>query len=177
MVRTLLALFFISSISAAQEPAVVLFDNSAVRTDGLKGIGTLGADDGGFFVHNEDGMTRIQNCDVDPALHLSPAQLCKFAQENKLRLKQFDNGEFSVEPAGGLVGGGAIGAGIGSALGFGVTFFSCHAVICVVSAATGPFAPATFKTLETMLAVPIHAASVQAGIAGGVAVGVATGPV
>lgn len=184
---SLLSLMAVLSISANGLETVNLnemdWDSSTVivpkgRALGLE-EGTLKFDQEGFFVEEEDGITRVHSYDTDKVFrNRGQKDVLRFAMQNKFKVKRFDNGEYKVEAAGGLKGGGVLGAWGGMLLGKGLVHFVGHGTILIVSACTGPAAPATFAALEAaLLPTVIEPMSNVAAIGMGVAGGVATGPV
>jgi len=80
-----------------------------VRTS-VEGIDLL-FEDGNFAVHKEGNIAEIRRCDVAPELrNMTPEQVESYVTMGKFQVKQFDNGEFSVQPSGGLDGGGPLAA-------------------------------------------------------------------
>jgi len=186
MKRILMTLGVISSLVALnasamdQDPKAVVFDQSMVRTDRLGEMVHVGLDTDGYFAVRENGeFHRIQNADVSPELRKQILQdVLKHKMARKLQVKKYDNGEFKLEAADGLNGGGLGGAFLGSCIGTGLVHFIGHGTILIASACTGPLAPATFAALEAaFLPTVIVPAAHVAAIGGGIIGGVATGPV
>lgn len=135
-------------------------------------------DQEGFMVKSGELVTRVQKHDTHPVLRKANIKtLAKYGAHNKFVVRNFDNGHYSVEPASELRGGGAIGAVIGSTLGYGLVTFVGHGCIQIAGICSGPAYYPVVASLEKMCAVPIHLAATKAGVAGGVIGGVATGPV
>lgn len=132
-----------------------------------------------FHVIQNGNMHAVQNAWIDKDIRgIETKQLAKYLKHgNLLYINKAENGEFSINAHNRVNGGGAIGAWIGSTLGYGTVTFLGHGTIHLVSACTGPFYTATAATLTQMMTIPIHSAACAAGVAGGIAGGVATGPV
>lgn len=159
--------------------ATVEFSPETIRAEGIDEKVGLFYDKEGFFVRSNDEDVRVHSYDTDPIFkNKNQKDVLKFALGNKLKLKKFDNGEYRVEAAGGLKGGGILGAWAGSILGKAIVHFVGHGTILLIGACTGPAAPATIYALEAaLLPTVIEPASNIAAIGMGVAAGVATGPV
>ncbi len=116
---------------------------------------------------------------VSPLLkRMSPEQFKAFlAQGNRIRAIKSTDGVYRLEESIQGLGGGLVGAWIGSALGYGAVTAAGHGTIHLVALCTGPFYVVTAGTLHKMLAIPIHHAATAAGVAAGLTLAVATGPV
>lgn len=160
MKRILLALMFISPLVAINECTAL------VRT--AKG-----------YSLQVNGLSReVNSYDVDARLRsMNGEQLGRLAAIGGLKAHQMSNGDYRIEIGGGLKGGGAFGAWLGSTLGYGAVSLVGYGTIHLVALCTGPGYAPVAATLTKMLAVPIHGAACAAGVAGGLAGGVATGPV
>ena len=136
-------------------------------------------DENGFRVLDGQQEQVVQPHFVDPLLkRMSPEQLKTFVEQgNRIKAIKMSDGEYRLEKNVPGLGGGVVGAWIGSALGYGAVTFACHGTIHLVALCTGPFYVATAGTLHKMLAIPIHHAATATGIACGLAAAVATGPV
>jgi hypothetical protein len=122
-------------------------------------------------------IRKINSYDVDPVLRkMNDEQLVKALVGAKIRVSQFSNKDYKLELAGGLKGGGVGGATLGFYAGKFLVHFIGHGTILVVSALTGPAAPATAAALEATFLPAIEAASNVGGIAGGIIGGTASGP-
>lgn len=159
--------------------STVQFYPESVRAEGINEKVDLFYDKEGFFVRSNDEDVRVHSYDIDPIFKdRSQKDVLRFALGNKIKLKKFNNGEYRVEAAGGLKGGGVGGAFVGSLIGKGLVHFIGHGTILIIGACTGPAMPATIAALEAaLLPTVIEPASNIAAIAIGVAGGVATGPV
>lgn len=88
-----------------------------------------------------------------------------------------DGQQYSVEFQQRMNGGGAFGAWLGFWAGHVFVTAPSYAVIGVISACTGPAAPATFATLSVYATPAIMATANAVGLATGLVGAVATGPV
>lgn len=136
-------------------------------------------DKDGFFIVEDDNVVRVNSYDTDKLFHGRDQDfVARYAQIGKFKVSRFDNGEYSVTSTGGLKGGGIFGAYAGAILGKAVVHFVGHGTILIISACTGPAAPATFAALEAaLLPTVIEPVSNVAAVGMGIAGGVATGPV
>lgn len=93
----------------AQEPtdAVALFPLDAVRSDGLSETVRVGCDQSGYFVVGKKEVQWVQPCDVDPEIKTVFKDGTAVLNQ-RIRVKQYDNGEYKLVPADGLNGGGQV---------------------------------------------------------------------
>jgi hypothetical protein len=94
-----------------------------------------------------------------------------------IKVLQYEDGEFGLRLRTRLQGGGFFGGWLGAVVCKFVVSGVLHGAILVVSAATGPAAPAVFAALEATAGASIEAASTAAALAGGITGAVITGPV
>lgn len=187
----LLLLLTISSLKAVDSPqglttlddydmseATVEFSPESIRAEGLGERVCLFYDKEGFFVRSNDEDVRVHPYDTDPIFkNRNQKDVLKFALGNKLMLKKFNNGEYKVEAAGGLKGGGVGGAWLGSIIGKAAVHFVGHGVIQIIGVCSGPAYLPTVAALEAaLLPTVIEPMSNVVAIGLGVAGGVATGP-
>jgi len=131
----------------------------------------------GFFVNDGDATSYVKPYDTDPIFEGKCVNdIMECVLRNKLRVVKIGERDYQVDLDRGLRGGGPTGFMIGAYAGKFITHLVGHTVILVVSAGTGPLAPATFTALEATFGPTIEAASVVTALAGGIAGGVATGP-
>ena len=157
---------------------VLLFLLSASSLMANDAVTALVRSQKGYNLQMGNVNREIKSYDVDARIRsMNGEQLGRLAAIGGLKAHKMSNGDYRIEIGGGLKGGGAFGAWLGSTLGYGAVTFAGHGAIHLVSLCTGPLYVPVSATLTKMLAVPIHAAACTAGVAGGLAVGVATGPV
>lgn len=159
------------------EEATLAFSPEFVRTEGLEGI-NLGYDKEGFFVVENKHNVRVYSHDTNKALRgRSVKDIAKYSTIGKFKVSKFDNGEYKVDTAGGLKGGGILGGTGGAWFGKALVHFIGHGTILIVASFTGPAFPATLAALEAASLPFIEAASNVAAVGFGIAGAVATGPV
>lgn len=131
-----------------------------------------------FFIRENNQLVAIPNHAIGQELrNLDNQGLNNLLQNGTICITQRLNGEYVLQFQPQLKGGGILGANLGFWAGKFVTHFVGHSIICVVSAATGPFAPKTFAALELTFAPEIEAASNVVGLGCGILGGTTTGPV
>lgn len=126
-----------------------------------------------------DGIERrVNSHDIDSRLkQMDGKQLGRLAAIGGLKVNQMSNGDYRVEIGGGLKGGGAFGAWLGSTIGVvGVNIIG-HGILYGVAALSGPAAPFVYSGLVVSYGPSIALASHAAGVTMGVSLAVATGPV
>ena len=132
----------------------------------------------GFSVIHENKKHKIESPFTDPMVrNITPEQLKAFLNNGRLSINQTTDGTFLLKANTRTVGGGVGGATTGFYVGKFLHYFVCHGAIIVVSALTGPAAPATFAGLEACLAPHIELTSHATSLAGGIIGGVISGPV
>jgi len=134
----------------------------------------------GFHVLHNDKIHQIQPCFTDELVRKATSLEIKDFQKigkGYFAITQMGDGQFELKVLERVRGGGAGGAAIGFYIGRFGTYFVAHGAILIVSALSGPLAPATFAGLEACFAPQIEAASQVASLAGGIIGAVATGPV
>lgn len=132
-----------------------------------------------FFYQDQEGTVyHVHRVFVDKILRDIPAEHLETVMEHlAIRPVKMDNGDYALHAHGRLRGGGAGGATAGVYIGKFAVHFVAHGTILLISACTGPAAPATAASLELTFLPAIEAASNVGAIAGGIIGGVATGPV
>lgn len=132
---------------------------------------------GFVVVHNEEKQV-IEKAFMDKtARDMTKKSIKHFLESGFFTLNQTNDGKFTLKSHHRLPGGGVGGATAGFYIGKFVTYFVCHGAIVIVSALSGPAAPATFAGLEACLAPHIELASQATSLAGGMIGAVVTGPV
>ncbi len=133
----------------------------------------------GFGVHKEGTITIVQPDCMDTMLrNLSFKQRNDYLLKGgSLEINQSTTKEYTLKAVANLKGGGLLGAKIGFWVGKFTVYIVAHTGMLIISACTGPLAPATYASLVATTAVPLEAASHVGAIAGGIVGGVTTGPV
>jgi hypothetical protein len=188
----LLSLFAISSLCGNQPQLITIGDinrvdlyNSTIhfapnliRSEGIEEKIDLGYDKEGFFIKNDNEVVRIPVYDTNTFFHKkNQSDLIKYAMIGKFKISRFSNGEYAINPAGGLNGGGVGGAALGAHIGMVITNVVGHGILLFVSSLSGPAAPAVYTGLVAAYGPAILATSKAVAIGVGIAGGVATGPV
>lgn len=140
---------------------------------------SLHHDNNEFTIKHNSKTTPIQRCFMDKELRgISKDQLVKIlATGAYLSVNKMEENTYSLKLNARLNGGGAGGAVVGFYVGRFLTHFVAHGTILIVSACTGPAAPATFAALEATFLPHIAVAAEAGALAGGMIGAVATGPV
>lgn len=136
--------------------------------------------DGDSFMVQHMGRThQVANHDLDKELRGKDlAAIITMQRHGYFDVRpSVDGTQFSIEFKPRLKGGGVVGAWLGFWAGHLLVTVPSYAAIGVISAFTGPAAPATFATLSVYAAPAILATANVVGISAGLAAGVATGPV
>ena len=163
MVRNLLSLILLLSVSLASATDVFKISPLAVRTPGLSGIELLHSD-GQFTILKDGQLVSVNPHDVDEEIReLSSQELQLVSGMGKFLVKQFDNGEYSVKLAGGLKGGGPIVA---------TAFYWTTKSLCWLGVGTGAAVVATGITAATVATGGAAGGAIGAGAAAAVGTGV-----
>ena len=186
----ILTLFSYFQLSAMEfsEQALIKPNAQRIRNEAIIACNNLGKvkvyhDDGTFKVKHNKAVSTVASHDTDSSLRkLNSDQLHVFLEKGAIKVKQLNNGDFTINAYNRGLGGGAGGAFVGAAIGkFTVHFVSQLAIgtaTAGVFIVAGPIVAASFASAAEATAFPfIEAASVTVALAGGIAGGVATGPV
>lgn len=157
----------------------LIIPSSQVITKNSVGKIVLLYDEEGFIVKQGDEFTRVHKYNTDKIFKkFDFKSMAKYVLlNNKIKVTQFDNGEYIVREQGGLKGGGIFGAQAGFLAGNFAFNFVAYGSIILVSTLTGPAAPATAAALSATLSPFIQTGAMTAGLAVGMAGAVATGPI
>ncbi len=125
---------------------------------------------------------KVKSYDIDSRLRsLDHKQLGRLARVGVLKAYKMDNGDYRVEIGGGLKGGGAFGAWLGSALGYGgvhaITGGLCFIVSSPAYLLGGPAGAAVHAGVSAVAHSLVQPVAIAAGVAAGVSGAVLTGPV
>jgi hypothetical protein len=136
-------------------------------------------DESGFKVHHERGVSEVQPHNTSKELRgLSTDTIAKMlaSGDSYLKVKQYSDGEYGVDIAGRLQGGGPLLASFGCHIG--VVGFNIlgHGVLYIAAALTGPGAPVVYPSLAAAYGPWILATSKGVGIGLGVLGGMAPTP-
>ncbi len=188
MLLLLLTAFSLKAVESSQglitlddydmSEATLRFSPDSVRSEGIDEKVGLFFDEEGFFVRSNDENIRVHSYDTDPIFkNRKQKDILRFALGNKFKLKKLDNGEYKVEAAGGLKGGGVVGATVGAHVGVVATNVVGHGILMFISSFSGPAAPWVYAGLAASYGPMILATSKAVGVGVGVVAAVATGPV
>lgn len=136
-----------------------------------------------YHVVADDVDYTVQNAFVDSKLrNVSPEQLVDMLDFGYIEIKKFiDSDDFALVFKQRMLGGGGLGAMLGTYAGGFIVNLVCHGAILAVSAGIAvinpPAGAATAIALEKTFAGTIAAASMVGAMTGGIAAGVATGPI
>lgn len=110
---------------------------------------------------------------------MDPAKLAAVLNSGNayLDINECSDGLYSMDIKGRVRGGGSAGAAAGFWIARGLWYGVTYGTIGIVSALTGPAAPATFTALSATFAPAIETTALGVSAAGGILGGVLTGPV
>lgn len=112
------------------------------------------------------------------ALSIKPEKMVALLQSGKayLDINECSDGLYSMDIKGRVKGGGPMGGAVGFWAARIAVYGVSYGTIGIVSALTGPAAPATFQALSAAFAPVIESTALAASFAGGMAGAVITGP-
>ncbi|MBS1987161.1 hypothetical protein JST99_04490 [Candidatus Dependentiae bacterium] len=136
--------------------------------------------------HDDNGILkvngqRVHDYDLDPSLR-KPGSIQKFFESNrsKLEVSRIGN-DYAIKRHEQLKGGGAVGAWLGSALGFGGVHGITQGIVAVVMAplyvVNAPLAYGVHAGVTAVTTALVQPVAITAGVVVGITAAVATGPI
>lgn len=173
---SLIISFSLAQASDLQEIVLQLPQDNITTRNTTESI-NLFYDREGFAVKEGDILSRVNPYDTEAVLRDMDAETAvKMLSLSKLKVSRLSNGEYTVERAGEIKGGGPIGATIGVAVGVSIPYIAQYAVIAGASAAGavigGPGgAIIAGGSANGLTAVPTAAAAKTSGLYWGITLG------